>query len=227
VLTGWSSEAGLLTAPASRGLSTAGATEAHPGKRNPRNRARTVIRKAAGRVIQDVRTTVWQRLRAASGGLLGALTLVGGLTWLLLYLPGKHVAMDATVGLVFAAGGLVLLMPHRIELPGRLTTGTTAAVAAAGTVAGLVVGTAQGCCAFVYAMTRGFPFDWLEREAAAGDSATAQRLARGSEWHLNAIGLAGDLAFWAYAGMLVVVIFLLVRRTEVDRDAGRSEILHW
>jgi hypothetical protein len=170
-----------------------------------------------------VRATRWQRLRTASGGLVGALTLVGGLTWLLLYLPGRHLALDATVGLVFAAGGLVLLMPHRVRLPGRLTAGTAAAVATAGTVAGLVIGTAQGCCAFIYAMTRGFPFDWLQREAVAGDSATARRLAQGSDWQVNAIGLAGDLAFWAYAGMLVVVVFLLVRRTAADREVDRVE----
>jgi hypothetical protein len=158
-----------------------------------------------------------------SGGLVGALTLVGGLTWLLLYLPGRHLAMDATVGLVFVAGGLVLLMPHRIHLPGRLTSGAALGVAAAGTIAGLVVGTAQSCCAFVYAMTRGFPFDWLQREAAAGDSATARRLALGSQWQVNAVGLAGDLVFWAYAGMLVVVLVVLSRRMAAERETDRAE----
>jgi hypothetical protein len=183
-----------------------------------------VIRAGPGRVIQDVQTTGWQRLRAASGGLLGALTLVAGVSWLLIYLPGSHPAMDATVGVVFAAGGLVLLMPHRVRLPGAATTGTAAAAAAVGTLAGLVIGSAQVCCAFVYAMARGFPFDWLQRGAFAGDSATARRLALGSDWHVDALGLAGDLVFWAYAGMLAVVVVLLARRTAADRDAARAGV---
>jgi hypothetical protein len=216
-----------------QGLVNADVTTGHDGRRDlttgrisesaPTPRPCALIRREPASVIHGVRATGWHRLRTVLSGLIGALTLVGGLTWLLLYLPGRHLAMDTTVGLVFAAGGLVLLMPHRVHLPGLLTTGTAAGAAAAGTVAGLVIGTAQGCCAFIYAMTRGFPFDWLQREAIAGDSATAQRLARGSDWHVNAIGLAGDLAFWAYAGMLVVVVILLVRGTAGDRDADRAE----
>ena len=159
-----------------------------------------------------------------SGGLLGALTLVGGLTWLLLYLPGTHRATDVTVGVVFAAGGLVLLMPHRIRLPGLVTTGAVAGVAAAGTAAGLLIGSARACCAFVYGMTRGFPFDALERDAIAADSATAQRLAQGSEWHVNAIALAGDLVFWAYGGMLVVVVAVLARHTAADHEPDRADL---
>jgi hypothetical protein len=163
-----------------------------------------------------------QRLRGVVGSVVGGLSLVGGLTWLLLYLPGRHLGMDATVGLVFVLGGLVLLMPHRISLPGRLTSGTALGVATAGSVAGLVVSTAQGCCAYVYAMARGFPFDWLQREGAAGDPGTAKRLALGSEWHVNAVGLAGDLVFWAYAGMLAVVLIRLSRRTATERDTDRA-----
>jgi hypothetical protein len=183
-----------------------------------------VIRDAPGRVLPDVRTTGWQRLRTVSGGLLGALTLVAGVSWLLIYLPGSHPAMDATVGVVFTAGGLVLLMPHRVQLPGRATTGAAAGAAALGTLAGLGIGSAQACCSFVYAMARGFPFDALQRGAFADDSGTARRLALGSDWHVDALGLAGDLVFWAYAGMLAVVVVLLARRTTADRDAARAGV---
>jgi len=158
------------------------------------------------------------------GGLLGGLTLVGGLTWLLVYLPGSHPATDAVVGVMFTAGGLVLLMPHRVQLPGAATAGAAGAAAAVGTVAGLVIGSAQICCAFVYAATRGFPFGWLQRGAFAGDSATARRLALGSTWQVDALGLAGDLVFWAYAGVLIVVIVRLARRTAADHDLGRAEV---
>jgi hypothetical protein len=172
----------------------------------------------------SVRSTGWQWLRAVSGGLLGALTLVGGLTWLLLNLNGPHPVLDSLVGAVYAAGGLVLLMPHRIRLPGLVTTSSAAGAALAGTVAGLVAGSAQLCCAFVYAMARGWPFHWVQRGAVADDSATAQRLAFGADWHLDAVGLTGNLLFWAYVGMLIVVVGALARRAAADRDARRAQV---
>jgi hypothetical protein len=167
-----------------------------------------------------VRSTAWQRIRAASGGLLGALTLVGGLTWLLLNLHGPHQALDAAVGAVFAVGGLVLLMPHRIRLPGRITAATTAAAALAGTAAGLVASTSQLCCTYVYAVARGWPFHWLQRGAIADDPDTARRLALGSNWHVDAIAVAGDLLFWAYLGMGFVVVVVLIRRTAADKSVS-------
>jgi hypothetical protein len=157
------------------------------------------------------------------GELLGALTLVGGLTWMLLNLHGPHRVLDVTVGAVLAAGGLVLLMPHRIRLPGRLTAGGAGVVALAGTAAGLLTGAASTCCAYAYVMQRGWPFPWLNRGGLADDAATARRLADSSGWHVDAISLAADLLVFAYAGMLIVVLVGLVRRTTAERDARRVE----
>jgi len=157
------------------------------------------------------------------GELLGALTLVGGLTWMLLNLHGPHRALDGTVGAVLAAGGLVLLMPHRIRLPGLLTTAGAGLAALAGTAAGLVAGAAETCCAYAYVVRRGWPFPWVSRGAVADDPAGARLLADSAGWHVDAISLAADLLVFAYAGMLIVVVVVLARRTRAGRDARRVE----
>jgi hypothetical protein len=169
-----------------------------------------------------VRTTTWQRTRATAGTLLGALSLVGGLTWLLLNLDSPHRAVDVTVGAVYAAGGLVLLMPHRVRLPGRLTSATAAGAAIAGTLAGLVNVASQACCTYVYATARGFPFHWIERGAIADDAGTARRLALGADWHADWAALTGDLLFWAYAGILIVMVAEPVRRSEREPDEAHG-----
>jgi hypothetical protein len=138
------------------------------------------------------------------GELLGALTLVGGLTWVLLNLHGPHGLVDVAVGVVLAAGGLVLLMPHRVQLPGRPTLGGAAVVALAGTATGLLVTAASACCSYAYVVQRGWPFAWLNKGAWGDDAATARLVAASAGWQVDAIALAADLLVFAYAGMLVV-----------------------
>jgi hypothetical protein len=157
------------------------------------------------------------------GELLGALTLVGGLTWALLNLQGPHQLVDMTVGVVLAAGGLVLLMPHRIRLPGRLTLGGAVLVALAGTGAGLLMVTASACCTFAYVVQRGWPFAWLNKGAIADDATAARLGANSAEWHVDAISLGADLLVFAYAGMVIVAVVVLVRRTEGERAERRVE----
>jgi hypothetical protein len=205
----------VLLSPGNRGDHRRG-----PG--DLRRRAGGLIHGGALRVLLRVRKTGWERLRAVSGGLLGALTLVGGLSWLLINASGPHPGLDAAVGVIFAAGGLVLLMPHRIRLPGLVTGGAAAGAALAGTAAGLVASSTQACCSYVYSVARGWPFHWLERGAIAGDADNARRLALGSNWHPDGIALAGDLLLWAYVGMLIVVVVELSRRTAADIE-HRSE----
>jgi hypothetical protein len=171
-----------------------------------------------------VRTTTGKRARGALGTLFGALTLVGGLTWLLLNWAGLHAAVDSTAGVIFAAGGLVLLMPHRVRLPGRLTTAAAAGAALAGTLTGLAVGATQACCTFVYATARGYPFHWLQRGAIADDPDTARRLALGADWHADWVALAGDVLFWAYVGLLLVAVAQIVRGSARTRDPARAGV---
>jgi hypothetical protein len=148
--------------------------------------------------------------------LLGAVTLVGGLTWILVNLTGPSPILDLLVGAVLSAGALVLLMPHRIRLPRMLTTLAVAGTALAGTVAGLFAGAAQTCCAYAYVIDRGWPFSWAGRGAVAEDPDTAYRLAQDANWQIDPISLTGDLLLWAYVGLLLVVIAVLVRRARSD-----------
>jgi hypothetical protein len=150
--------------------------------------------------------------------LLGAFTLVGGLTWILVNLTGPNPVLDLVLGLVLAAGALVMLMPHRIRLPRRLTLVAVVGVGLVGTVAGLVVKTTQTCCAYAYVVDRGWPFRWVERGAVAGDPDTASRLARSADWHVDLVSVGGNLLLWAYGGMLLVVIAVLVRRARSNDD---------
>lgn len=160
----------------------------------------------------DQKTTRWAGAGRFARWLLGALSLVGGLTWILFAPHGPAAALDLTVGAVFAAAGLVLLMPHRIRLPRLVTTIVMTMVAIAGTAAGLAVATERSGGSYVFVINRGFPFSWAQRAAVADDPVTAERLARGSHWAVDLVSGAVDLLFWAYAGMLLVVIAVLVRR---------------
>lgn len=147
----------------------------------------------------------------------GALSLVGGLTWVLLNIHVDSAALDAAVGTVLAAGGLVLLMPHRIRLPRRVTAVVTAGFALGGTAAGLLVERSQVCCEFAYVAERGWPFHLAARGAVADDPETAFRLAPASNWAVDAVSLAADLVVWSYAGLLLVVLVVLARRLRSRR----------
>ncbi|WP_041832899.1 hypothetical protein [Actinoplanes sp. N902-109] len=136
----------------------------------------------------------------------GALTLVGALTWILLNLHGPAPVADPAVGLVLAAGGLVLLMPHRVGLPLVPVGLVAAAGAVVGTAAGLLLLTTQIGGMFAYAMSRGWPYAWLGRTATADTTAAARALAERSAWHFDVINLLADLYFWGIAGLLVAVV---------------------
>jgi hypothetical protein len=163
-------------------------------------------------VLQDEKTTRWAAAGAVARWLLGAFSLVGGLTWILFTAHGPTAAQDLAVGIVLAAAGLVLLMPHRIRLPRLITAVVMVVFALAGTAAGLAASTARTCCMYAYILDRGWPFTWAQRSALADDAATAERLANGSHWTVDVFSVTADLVLWAYAGMLLVVIAVLVRR---------------
>jgi len=159
------------------------------------------------------RGRIWAALRT----LAGAVSLVCGLTWVLLNLHGPEPLVDLATGVVLALGGLVLLMPHRIRLPGP-ATGIAAVVAGVGgTVAGIAVNTALACCMFAYVEDRGFPYFWLHRGGVADDPAVAQRLASTASWHVDVAVLTLNLLLWAYVGVLVVALVVLVRRASRRR----------
>ena len=145
-------------------------------------------------------------------GLLGGLSLVGGLTWILLTLGAPQRGTDVIIGGVLAAGGLILLMPHRVPLPGRFTAAASATAAVAGTLAG-TLSESTGISGMIgYFAARGWPSAWLSRGALADDLATARERAEQSGWQLDAVNLAADLYFWAFVGLLVVAGAGLLRR---------------
>ncbi|MGX6602420.1 hypothetical protein ACWKSP_09840 [Micromonosporaceae bacterium Da 78-11] len=169
--------------------------------------------------------SAWVVLFRAIRALCGAISLVLGLLWILLNTTqgnaGRAHGTDIAVGVVLTAGGLVLLMPHRIRLPRRATAITAGVVGVGGTLAGLTVKSAQLCCMFAYLIDRGWPFHWVERGGVADDSVTAYRLAQGADWDVNYISLLANLVLWAYAGMLLVVIAVLVQRARRGHDEPR------
>jgi hypothetical protein len=160
----------------------------------------------------DERDGRWARAGRLARWLLGAFSLVAGLTWILFTVHGPTAVLDLTVGVVLAAAGLVLLMPHRIRLPRLVTTIVMVMIGIAGTAAGLAHSTERTCCAYAYVLNRGFPFAWVQRAGVGADPATAERLAGGANWTVDLVSLAANLLLWAYAGMLLVVIAVLVRR---------------
>jgi len=137
-------------------------------------------------------------------GLLGAVSLVGGLTWILLNLDAPRPVTDMIVGVVLAGGGLVLLMPHRVPLPARATAAATVGAAVAGTLAGTITESTQLGGRYAYLASRGWPSAWVSRGGTGGDPATARQVAEQSGWQIDAVNLAADLYFWALVGLLVV-----------------------
>jgi hypothetical protein len=173
----------------------------------------------ANDVSIDEKTSRWAAAGRLVRWLAGALSLVGGLTWILVT---THAWVDLAVGLVLAAAGLVLLMPHRIRLPRRLTALVMAGFALVGTAAGLAVLTERTCCSYAAIADRGWPFTWIQRGAIADDPVTAQRLADASNWNVDLVSLTANVVLWAYAGLLLVVIGVLVRRARGDHRAPQA-----
>jgi hypothetical protein len=151
-------------------------------------------------------------------GVFGGFSLVAGLTWILLNAqgprPAADIAVDVVVGAVLAAGGLVLMMPHRVRLPTRPAWLVAGAAAVLGSTAGLVVSSTSLAGIYAYVENRGFPFGWLTRGGIADDPATARQLASMDAWDVNVLPLIGGALVWAYAGIL---IFVLVRRLRAGR----------
>jgi hypothetical protein len=164
----------------------------------------------------------WAIILRVFRALAGGISLVLGVLWILLNsVENAARVTDIVVGVVLTAAGLVLLMPHRVRLPRPATAIVAAVVGLGGTMAGLAVRTAQLCCMFGFFVDRGWPFHWLSRGGTADTPAAAYRLEQGASWDVNVLTLAADLVLWAYAGMLLVVIAVLVRRARGGHDEPR------
>ncbi len=139
----------------------------------------------------------------------GMLCAIGGTLWAVLDPPD---ATHVVVGLVFAAGGLVIVTPLRRRLPRRLTGLAMVLAAAAGTAGGTAVEHTSLGGMFVWSMARGWPFGWLTRDGIAGDAETAYRIALADTWSIGATSLLATLAFWSMAAMVLTLAGTLTRQ---------------
>ncbi|MFG1602984.1 hypothetical protein [Actinoplanes sp. NPDC049265] len=144
--------------------------------------------------------------------ILGAVSLVAGLTWILLHLGSPPDWAGVAVGTIIALGGLVLLMPHRVRLPGRAAGLVALGAAVAGALAGLLIESTATCCAYAFSEGRGWPFEWLSRLGTGDSAETARRVALGAGWDVGVAPLLLDVFVWAYAGILVLTLVTLLRR---------------
>jgi hypothetical protein len=149
----------------------------------------------------------------------GQVSLTTGVFWLLMSLPGVH-PRDLFTGAALAGGGLVLLLWRRVPLSGRLALAAAGLAGLAGTAAGLAVRSAALCCMFSYGEGRGWPYTWLGRGAVADSPGEARRLAGAEDWAMTSVtALVADVAVWAYTGLVLIVVSVLVRRA-VRRPAS-------
>jgi hypothetical protein len=144
--------------------------------------------------------------------LLGAGSLVAGFTWMLINVSNPSAIVDGLVGCVLVAGGVILLMPHRVRLPRRATAVVMTVAALVGTVAGLDAGRTTWS-GYAYVADRGWPFHWAQRGAIANDADTARRLTESADWHVDLVALAGTLLFFSYVGLVLIVIAVQIRRS--------------
>ncbi|GGN55817.1 hypothetical protein GCM10010112_07020 [Actinoplanes lobatus] len=142
---------------------------------------------------------------------IGLLSVLAGGFWLVMSPFGGDLT-DAFMGAVVAAGGLVLLLWHRLGLSGRLVSVAAGVTGVTGALAGLTVYASGLCCMFSFFESRGWPLTWLGRGAVADTSDEAIRLARAESWGVYPSDLVIDLVVWAYAGMVLAVLIGLVVR---------------
>ncbi len=153
--------------------------------------------------------------------LLGGAYLALGVAWGLGDAPR---VTGIVMGVVMAAGGLVLLLTRRFRLPARSLWAVVAGTVLLGALAGLTVrSTAMGGM-YGYTERRGFPFAWLTRGAVADDADAARQAAEAAAWQVGVAPLLGTVVVYAAAGILVLVLALALRRHSPrgEKDQKRS-----
>ncbi|GAA2886225.1 hypothetical protein Acy02nite_41880 [Actinoplanes cyaneus] len=120
-------------------------------------------------------------------------------------------------GLVPLAAGLALVFWHRLRPSAAGSAVGAVAGAAAGTFGTLAVRTEKLCCMFGWSESRGGPYAWLSRSGVADTPGAARELAVAAGWRPDVVHLLMDVAFWAYAGFLIVVVAGLAWRARPGR----------
>ncbi|GLY00951.1 MULTISPECIES: hypothetical protein [Actinoplanes] len=120
-------------------------------------------------------------------------------------------------GVLLLAGGLVFVLWRRLTPPVKPVLAAAVAAAVAATAAGTLYASSSVCCMYSYGEGRGWPFFWLGRGASADDPETARLLAEANGWALLPDGLLGNVVVGAYAGMIVMVVISVARRSKSGR----------
>jgi hypothetical protein len=145
-----------------------------------------------------------------------ARVLVGGGSVILgLALGGLSVSAYATDRDVAAfssmvvLGGVILLAQAR-QRPQTSRTAWIAATAVtvAGLVASVLVPVGQRCCDAAWTVAVGLPLPWT----VGGGDTWAQSVGEAWSGRWDPVSAVADVIFWAYAGMVVLVVVGLARR---------------
>jgi hypothetical protein len=161
-------------------------------------------------------------LATASRIVIGAGTVALGLVFLPLGVQ-DDIAVDVPFlifATVFTIGGATLLALPRLlpasGLPERLAG---AVVTLAGLLTAGLLPVRQPCCDAAYTYSWGLPLPW----ATGGGDTRGEAAA--TVWtgpvHVDTVSAVGDVLFWAYAGLLVLVVVGATRRALRDRVGAR------
>jgi hypothetical protein len=102
---------------------------------------------------------------------------------------------------VLVAGGVLLISAAWVGAgPGLAGYTLCVAVMAAGLLVSALPRHDAGCCMTALAVRHGYPFTLAGRAGA------------GTHWQVDGERLAADLLFWAYAGLVVLIVVALARR---------------
>jgi hypothetical protein len=108
---------------------------------------------------------------------------------------------------VWLVGGMVLLGLDWIDpRPDRVGYVAGGAVTVAGMVIAAVPATTSVCCQSAFSVRHGYPFVFVARQDAG-------------PWHLDSPHAIVDLMFWAFLGLMVLVVVARLRRSPVRPEA--------
>jgi hypothetical protein len=111
---------------------------------------------------------------------------------------------------VWLIGGVVLLALAWIDpRAGRAGYLAGGAVTAGGMIIGAIPATTSVCCQPAFSVRHGYPFVFVARQDAG-------------PWHLDGLHAVVDLVFWAFVGLMAVVLVSLVRRSTAPAPGDRA-----
>ncbi len=109
--------------------------------------------------------------------------------------------------MLLVGGSLLISLSWSAAGAGPAGCAAGAALLAGGTLFSALPAIDAVCCMTTYPVRHGYPFTFLARHG-------------GGSWHLDSPHLLADLLFWAYAGLVLLVLIALARRATRPRAPG-------